>query len=138
MAPAKVPTSQIAWTSRARVSRSVARESWPRADDVFISQLLDPQVGVLGDQRCHLPEPDRSAPVRGAAGGAVVLPGQALDPVDGEGDAVAPPGQLQAVVTIGIQDGRQGVCALGDEVEAVALAQVAGVQAALAGPHPAV
>src|SRR5690625_4420400 len=76
--PARVPTSQIAWTSRARVSSSVARESCSRAEDVFISERLDPQVRVLGDQRRHMPKSDRSGKVRGPDGGSIVLPGAAL------------------------------------------------------------
>src|SRR5690625_6028880 len=98
--PARVPASQIAWTSRARVSSSVARESCSRAEDVFISERLDPQVRVLGDQRRHLPQSDRSGTVRGPADGAHVLPGEALDPLHGEGDAAFAPDQLEVVVAI--------------------------------------
>src|SRR4051812_30387625 len=93
------------------------------------SGLGDAQVRVLADQRSHLAEAELAA-----GQGLLVVPGEAGQVVDREGDIAALDGQAQVVRAVGVGDVRDRIGALRDQAEPVALAQVAGVEGALSRP----
>lgn len=96
----------------------------------FIDALRDAQIGVLSDHRRHLPETYLSAGQR-----LVVPPAERNEVGDREGYLSIADGQAHRVRALRVQHRRQRIGTLRDQVEAVALAQVASVQAALGRPH---
>ena len=96
------------------------------------SGLSDAQVRVLADQWGHLAEADLAAGQR-----LVVVPLKADQFVDRERDPALVDFEPEPVRTLCVVHVRDRVRALGDEVVAVALAQVAGVEGAFGRPAPA-
>src|SRR5690606_38167569 len=95
------------------------------------------EVAVVGGEGCHLAEADPAGAERGPRGTGVD-PAEQLQVVDREGDLRAALGDAHPVVVVDVGERRQRGGALGDQVGAGALAQVSGVEAALAGPLAAV
>src|SRR5689334_2680158 len=89
------------------------------------------QIRVLADQRRHLPQAEFAAGQR-----LLVEPLEADQVVDREADQAVPDRQPEPVRALCVRDRRQWIGTLGDEVETVALAQVAGVERTLVRPAP--
>lgn len=88
------------------------------------AECVDPQPGILGDQRCHLAEPDLAAAQRG-----VVTPGVHDQFIDLELDPTVAHENPDPVWRI-IDTRRDRVAALGHEVKPVTLPQVADLEGA--------